>query len=267
MLSPEALTAHSVERGMPRGKARGAAREYLHVIILKEIFRRKPSDALLFLGGTALRLGYGLQRFSEDLDFDAEGLSSREWQRLLGEAAHALAGAGFEVSLKLREKGRLLAGEMRFGGFLQSYGVSASPGEKLMVKLEANRPGWRMTAEPRVISGYGELFPARFASPGLLFAEKIGALRERRQGRDIYDVFFMAGLKWRPDGAVLKARGAGTDAAGAVVGRVRQWDTRDLARMARALDPFLFESSGASMVARAHELLPGALAYLAERRG
>ena len=106
------------------------------------------------------------------------------------------------------------------------------------------------------------MFPARFASPGLLFAEKIGALRERRQGRDVYDVFFMAGKKWMPDPSVLKARGAGTDPAKAVLERVKGWDGKELAGMARSLEPFLFDPAGAPMVARAHTLLPGLLEYL-----
>jgi predicted nucleotidyltransferase component of viral defense system len=262
MLSPEALSRHAAERGMPSGKVRGAVREYLQTLILKGIYSQSRSDGLLFLGGTALRLGHALPRFSEDLDFDASSVSSAEWRRIQESAAHQLASIGIEAEVRTKEKGRLLTGEMRFTGFLQYYGTGAAKGEKLVIKLEANRPRWRMTVEPRVVSGYGEMFPVRFASPGLLFAEKIGALRERRQGRDVYDVLFMAGKKWLPDPAVLKARGAGSSPSKAVLDRVRSWDARELARMARSLEPFLFEPSGAAMVERAHDLLPPALEYL-----
>jgi predicted nucleotidyltransferase component of viral defense system len=247
---------------MPSGKVRGAAREYLQTLVLKGIYAHSGSDGLLFLGGTALRLGYSLPRFSEDLDFDAASMSLYEWRKILESSAHRLASLGIVAELRTREKARLLTGEMRFGGFLQYYGTGAVRGEKLMIKCEANRPRWPLSGEARVISGYGEMFPARFASTGLLFAEKIGALRERRQGRDIYDVFFMAGKKWVPDPAVLKARGAGSGPAEAILKRVGIWDGRDLARMARSLEPFLFEPSGASMVERAHDLLPGLLEYL-----
>jgi len=262
VLSPEALNRHARERGMPSGKVRGAAREYLQTLILKGVYSQPRSDGLFFLGGTALRLGHSLPRFSEDLDFDASATSMAEWRRILESAAHKLGSLGMDAELRTGEKARLLTGEMRFGGFLQYYGTGAAPGEKLMIKLEANRPRWRITAEPRVVAGYGEMFPARFASPGLLFAEKIGALMERRQGRDIYDVFFMAGKKWMPDPAVLKARGAGTHAAEAIMKRVKIWDGKDLARMARSLEPFLFDPAGAGMVQRAHDLLPALLEYL-----
>jgi len=250
---------------MPRGKLRGAAREYLQVMILKGLYAARGSRDLLFLGGTALRCGYNIPRFSEDLDFDAKGVTGREWAGILAEAAHLLSALGLEPELRTREKGKLLSGEIRFRGFLQYYGIASARDEKLMIKLEANRPVWRLSAEPRVISGYGEMFPAVFASPGLLFAEKIGALLERRQGRDIFDVFFMAGLKWRPDTAVLKARGAGVDPAGSVIRRVGSWDGRELVRMSRSLEPFLFEPAGATLVARAHSLLPGILEYLSAK--
>jgi predicted nucleotidyltransferase component of viral defense system len=262
VLSPEALNRYAQERGMPSGKMRGAAREYLQTLILKAIYSQTQSDALYFLGGTALRLGHSLPRFSEDLDFDAAAVSPAEWRRMLESAGHQLSSLGIEADVHVKEKARLLAGEMRFGGFLQYYGTGAARGEKLLIKLEANRPRWRLTSESRVIAGYGEMFPARFASPGLLFAEKIGAFRERRQGRDIYDIFFMAGKKWLPDPAVLKARGAGASPADAIMKRLKLWNEKDLARMAKALEPFLFEASGAKLIGQAHALLPAMLEYL-----
>ena len=262
MLSPEALSRYAKERGMPAGKIRGVAREYIQTLVLKGIYSQTGADGLLFLGGTALRFGHSLPRFSEDLDFDATGTTFAEWKRVAESAASHLALLGMEPELRLKEKNRLLSGEMRFGEVLQYYGTGAGRGEKLMIKLEANRPRWKLSEESRVVSGYGEMFPVRFASTGLMFAEKIGALRERRQGRDIYDVLFMAGKKWKPDLAVLKARGAGTDPAKAIMERIRSWNDKDLAVMARSLEPFLFEPAGAGMVKRAHELMPGVLEYL-----
>jgi predicted nucleotidyltransferase component of viral defense system len=247
---------------MPSGKVRGVAREYLQTLILKAIYSQAGSDGLLFLGGTALRFGHGLQRYSEDLDFDAAGTSFTGWKKLAEQAAHHLSRQGIPAELRVKEKGHLLTGELRFGEVLQYYGTGTAKGEKLMIKLEANRPRWKLSSEARVVSGYGEMFPVRFASPALLFAEKIGALRERRQGRDIYDVFFMAGKRWIPDPSVLKARGAGSSPAKAIMERVKGWDEKDLAGMARSLEPFLFEPAGAGMVKQAHTLLPGILEYL-----
>ena len=44
-------------------------REYWELVILKGLFDSSEGQALIFKGGTALRLAYGSPRFSEDLDF------------------------------------------------------------------------------------------------------------------------------------------------------------------------------------------------------
>ena len=46
-----------------------APREILHEIALLGLWRSKFFDKAAFYGGTALRLLYGLDRYSEDLDF------------------------------------------------------------------------------------------------------------------------------------------------------------------------------------------------------
>jgi predicted nucleotidyltransferase component of viral defense system len=44
-------------------------REEYEMIILKNLFESEPGKSFVFKGGTALRLAYGSERFSEDLDF------------------------------------------------------------------------------------------------------------------------------------------------------------------------------------------------------
>ncbi len=262
MLSYDSLLAHAKERGLPAGKARGLVREYLQVLILKALYGPRRASGLVFLGGTALRLGYGLPRFSEDLDFDAESLSFREWRTLLEEAAHALSISGLSSELRSAEKGSLLSGDLRFEGFLQAYRLSESPGEELRVKLEANRPRYSPAAEPRVIAGFGEMFPVPFAAPGLAFSEKIMALLNRELGRDVFDIFFMAGKSWAPDPGPLSVLGVKASPRELILGRVGAWKPAQLAAMARKLEPFLFEPAQAGLVAQARELLPGTLDYL-----
>ena len=261
MLSCDSLVNYSKERGMPPGKLRGAAREYLQVLTLKALYNLSGAKKLLFLGGTALRLGYDLPRFSEDLDFDAKQLSPGDWKALLGETAHALSRQGFSIELKTGEKGGLLTGDLRCKGFLQAYNLSGDVGEKLRIKLETNRPDYPLTAEPRVVSGYGEMFPVPFAARGMMFAEKILALLNREMGRDVYDIFFMSGKKWLPDARILSVKKAGNPAE-TILSRVAAWEPAELSGMARRLEPFLFEPEQSKLVAQARKLLPPALQYL-----
>lgn len=262
MLSTDSLRQHAQERGMPVGKLRGSAREYLQVVILKTLYGLKAAKPLAFLGGTALRLGYDLPRFSEDLDFDVSELALGAWKSLLEDAAHSLSRRGLIPEVRAEERGSLLAGDLRFAGVLQAYGLSTNASEKLQIKVEANRPRYALPLEPRVVAGYGEMFPVPFAASGLMFAEKIMALQSRELGRDVYDVFFMAGKKWLPEKKVLSAAGLRGDVATRILERVRAWGRIRLRQMARRLEPFLFEPEQGRLVAEAEALLPAALEYL-----
>ena len=245
---------------MPEGKLRGALREYVQVAALKALYGLPKAQDLLFLGGTALRLGHGLPRFSEDLDFDAGKLSLSQWRGLWEDAGHALTKRGFSLEVDAVERGSLLSGDLRFKGLLHAYGLTQNAGEKLRIKVEANRPDYPLGSEPRVVTGYGEIVPVPFAASGLMLAEKILALLNREMGRDVYDLFFMAARKWTPDAGVLKAR-AVENAKEAVLGRIRAWKPKKLFAMARQLEPFLFKPEEAKLVAQADALLPSALEH------
>lgn len=260
MLSSDSLRRYAAERGMPEGKLRGALREYVQVAALKALYGLPKTQDLLFLGGTALRLGHGLSRFSEDLDFDVQTLSLGAWKKLLEETGHVLSKQGFSMEIKTVGRGSLLSGDLRFKELLHAYGMTQDAGEKLRIKFEANRPDYPLSAEPRVVTGYGEIVPVPFAASGLMLAEKILALLNREMGRDVYDLFFMAARKWVPDVRVFKARMLQTPKE-AVLKRVRAWGPDKLSAMARQLEPFLFKPEEVRLVAQADRLLPSALEY------
>ncbi len=67
MLTYDTLIEEAESRGMPANKARGILREYLQVMILREIYRLAPGRKLFFTGGTYLRLAHQTRRFSEEL--------------------------------------------------------------------------------------------------------------------------------------------------------------------------------------------------------
>jgi predicted nucleotidyltransferase component of viral defense system len=50
---------------------------------LTQCINREGSENLSFIGGTAIRIVYGSQRFSEDLDFDNFGLTFEQFENLL----------------------------------------------------------------------------------------------------------------------------------------------------------------------------------------
>jgi predicted nucleotidyltransferase component of viral defense system len=73
----------NVGESLFRRSPRSALIEYLQYEILDSIFKQKDSEKLSFIGGTAIRIVYKSQRFSEDLDFDNFNLNYEDFKNLL----------------------------------------------------------------------------------------------------------------------------------------------------------------------------------------
>ena len=77
-----------------------ALREILQEIVLLGLWRSKFFEHAAFYGGTALRILYGLDRFSEDLDFSLLKIDdSFDLGKYTTALEKELHGFGFEVSV------------------------------------------------------------------------------------------------------------------------------------------------------------------------
>jgi hypothetical protein len=187
-----------------------ALREILQEIALLGLWRAKFFEEAAFYGGTALRVLYGLDRFSEDLDFS---LVHPDPEFDLGRYSKALqlelSAFGFNVEVVLKEKGsgtpiqsaflkadtltqllEVRAGEAILGGIPK--------GKLIKIKLEVDTeppPGFE--TEARFLLNPIPFAVRAYALPDL-FAGKMHALLCRRwktrvKGRDWYDfVWFVA---------------------------------------------------------------------------
>ena len=82
-----------------------ALREILQEIALLGLWRSKFFEKAAFYGGTALRILYGLDRFSEDLDFSLLKPAKRFDLSVYTDALQKeLAAFGFDVVVENREK-------------------------------------------------------------------------------------------------------------------------------------------------------------------
>jgi predicted nucleotidyltransferase component of viral defense system len=80
-------------------------REYMQYQILNLIFKQKIATKLSFLGGTAIKICYGSQRYSEDLDFDNFQLTQTEFEQLIKKLVNDLQNEGYSVEYRLVYKG------------------------------------------------------------------------------------------------------------------------------------------------------------------
>ena len=82
-----------------------ALREILQELALLGLWRGKFFEKAAFYGGTALRILYGMERFSEDLDFSLlRPMPDFDISRYLHSLEREIAAFGFEVTITRKEK-------------------------------------------------------------------------------------------------------------------------------------------------------------------
>ena len=263
MLTFEGLMEQAKLLGLPLDKQRAIVREYAQTIILRAIYQSGFGQKMFFMGGTALRFAYGLMRFSEDLDFNAKELSPADFKKIIAICQKALIKEGFECEISQKERASLLAGMIRLTNILQNYRLTALKDEKLMVKLEVNRPIWHMETESVVFDKFGYLFSALMMNKGALFTEKCDALINRCRGRDIYDVIFMLQRKFPLDKSILKAKGWGDEPQHIILQHIEKLKPQELVRLSKQVEPFLLKEEEKDFVLNAKTYIKALLANAA----
>src|SRR3990167_10164971 len=183
-----------------------ALREILQELTLIGLWRAKFFEHAAFYGGTALRILYGLDRFSEDMDFSLrvpdEKFSLLKYNQAI---VDELAAFGFEVSVENKCKTTNSAIESAFikANTIKQLLVIKVPGKvihvhprqviKIKMEVDTNPPSGFTTEAKRL------LLPIPFSvltySQQDLFAGKIHALlcrkwQHRIKGRDWYDYYW-----------------------------------------------------------------------------
>lgn len=248
MMNWQSLAGEAKLKGLPAEKKRAVIREYIQTLILNIIYRQKTAPSFLFMGGTALRFGYGLPRFSEDLDFNAKNLSEKQFEEVLNQIKIELNREGFEVQIGYQKKYDLLLGKIKLLNALQHYGIAVDKNEKLLIKLELNFPKWKMKSESVIISSFGYNFSLLLMDKGALLAEKTSALFDRCLGRDIYDVLFMLKQGFPLDKYVLEQKGMPRDIKEELVKYLSNLERGKLKKLALQLEPFLFKPQDVNLV-------------------
>ena len=181
-----------------------ALREILQQLTLLGLWRSKFFERAAFYGGSALRILYGLQRYSEDLDFS---LLAPERDFSLGAYGSSLerelAAFGFEISLVPIDKSQespIKSAFIKTNTLKQMVLIEADPRlhrglhskQKLKIRLEVDTdpPGGFETETKPILQPVP--FAVRAYSLPDLFAGKMHALlcrrwRNRVKGRDWYD--------------------------------------------------------------------------------
>ena len=160
-------------------------KKYIQMLILKSI---SNSTHLVFKGGTALFLLYGLNRFSEDLDFTA--VSDLDFPKLLKDISSSLQ------LMNIRNETKEFDSISGFSGRIKAYGpLNSNERDVCFVKIDiSTREKISLKADLKEInSNFPDLLPfsVQVMNEAEILAEKIRAVITRNQARDMYDLYFL----------------------------------------------------------------------------
>ena len=222
-----------------RDEYTNALRDILQQLALLGLWRARFFEHAAFYGGTALRILYGLDRYSEDLDFSllkpAPGFSLGAYGAAL---RREMSSFGFEVSFEARGRNPKSAMESAFlkantlrqlivvrAGSALTRRIHADEALKIKLEVDTDPPGGFETESRTVL--LPAPFAARVYSLPDLFAGKMHALlfrkwKTRVKGRDWYDLVWYIGRypKLRLGHLEARMRQSGDWTEAAPLGRV-----------------------------------------------
>lgn len=171
-------------------------KEYLQLLILEYLVTSQYAPRLTFIGGTCLRHVYGIDRFSEDLDFDCKQLTKEDFMAMTDSAITYLRRNGVNAEPRDKDNPRLTAFRRNifFPELLFDLNLTGHRNERLLVKIEAQDQGIDYGPKIATINKLGFTFLMRCAPADILCSMKIAALLDRSKGRDFYDLMFLSSI-------------------------------------------------------------------------
>lgn len=181
-----------------------ALREIMQEVALAGLYRKGFFEKAAFYGGTALRIFYGLDRFSEDLDFSLlevdPDFSINTYMPAIVDEFEAL---GMHVSVKEKQKAvktsidsaflksETIWRELVLEGVVPQQGLGQTASIKIKLEVDTMPPPGFDTEEKLLLQPFS--FYVKCFSISDLFAGKMHALLFRKwkdnvKGRDWYDM-------------------------------------------------------------------------------
>ena len=182
-------------------------KEYLQLQILDHLATTPYISKVSFIGGTNLRLIQGIDRFSEDLDFDCKDLSEDEFMAMTDSVVQYLRQNNVEVETRDKPNPHLTAyrRNLYFPQMLFDLGLIGHRDERLLLKIEAQDQGVQYQPVVANVNRMGFFFGIQVPPLDVLCAMKFAAILARQKGRDFYDAIFLLS-KTKPNMDFLKAR-------------------------------------------------------------
>lgn len=236
---------------------RNMLREYLQYKILAIIFGSSYGQKFNFMGGTAIRVVYGNDRFSEDLDFNDSGISKEEFSGLTRTIKRKLVKEGLDVEIR-NVCGDTFRCYLKIIGMLFEYGLSSHRDEKILIQIDTRREKFSLKPVFKIINKFGIFAEIRVNARDIILSQKIGAVlgRKRIMGRDLYDIVYLAS-QTAPDWLFLEKKfgiSKKKDIKSLIKKRLSDYD---LDKLAKDILPFVFDKDKLETVRKFNKWLEG----------
>lgn len=172
-------------------------KEYVQLMVLDYLATSPYISKLAFIGGTNLRLIKGIDRFSEDLDFDCKDLTDDEFEEMTDGVLTFLHRSGINVEARDKANPKLSAfrRNIYFPEFLFELGLTGHQLDQ----------GVKYPIEKKHVQRCGFFFSLPIPPDSVLLSMKLSALLARAKGRDFYDTMFLM-QQTKPSYEFLSAR-------------------------------------------------------------
>jgi predicted nucleotidyltransferase component of viral defense system len=231
-------------------------KEYLQLLILDYLSSTLYIRKMTFIGGTNLRLVKGIDRFSEDLDFDCKRLSKEEFRTMTDDVLRFLENSGFRVEAKDRDNPKLTAfrRSIYFPELLFDLGLTGHREERFLLKVESQDQSVDYKPIMVNVKGCGFFFPLPVPSDGVLAAMKIAAMLSRAKGRDFYDILFLL-AQTPPDYDFLSKRCGINNLVELKQATIKLLNSVDLKQKQRDFEHLLFVKEHSNKILRFGEFM------------
>ena len=175
--------------------------EFLQHLILQSLYKQNAFQYITFTGGTALRLLYNTNRFSEDLDFSLTKKEGIKLNTLISKIQKDLQLQGIESEFYIKDEKVVFKSDFRFPGILKEFNLSPLKDQKLTVKFEVDKNPPNGYKKEILFVSSPVSYSVSIFDLSSLFATKLHAIfyRKYTKGRDYYDLIWYLGKQVKPN--------------------------------------------------------------------
>jgi predicted nucleotidyltransferase component of viral defense system len=168
-------------------------KEYLQTIILGKLSKNAIAADMIFIGGTSLRFFYGLDRFSEDLDFDYTGNDRDDARPVFDDISKKLNQEGFNCFVEHNHKDTDNFCKIYFSNLSDHFPLPDKR-KKIWIKIDIQKNFVSYKTERHFVNRFGLYYPISLPDKSILFSMKAIALTQRVKARDMYDFSFLSAI-------------------------------------------------------------------------